>query len=287
MGTWPSNGILKHECYTLLLAFLLCGECFGTTVVFISTQGQIFAGTDRLALTDPPQTIRKIALLKGRFIVASGGIESVTEAASHKLLYNFIPWIHGIEAQISPDTSISGLADILEKESSHIFRDVYPIEARMKDGTLKQGDVTGTLKHDVTLVRYVIGGFDNGVATNIEVYYETDWKDNRLVGPMRRIELLEQCATSGIYWFGRISAIEQTKNSQSYAYKRMQVLAPLAYKKLLAGTKLQPQDGIRLIRALISIETEAEPNYVGRGSTVVVLPFKGTGSVTKYEDSLH
>jgi hypothetical protein len=271
-----------------LAFFLLCEKCFCTTVVFITGPTQIVAGSDRLGTTlgngravSNPTTATKIVLLKGRFIVASVGV--IHAETNKKTTYDFAQWIRGVESQVSADTSILGLVGIIESESSRTFKTVVPIEDDMRRGAIPQSDSL-----DKFLVHYVIAAFDNGVPTIIQVYYELDWDSKSLLGPKRKVEVMRAPGGDGhgTDFMGRNCAIQEIDDPDSYAHKRMNILCPSAFKKVLDGKDISVADGIRAARGLISIQTEVEPSFVGRGARVIVLPIKGDGIIREYESVL-
>ena len=114
------TNFLKRKSYVLPFVFFLCFRSFGTTGVFVITPKRIVAGTDRLSISlakngtfTKKGTATKIALLKGRFIVACIGLESFRGGPSpgrQVLLYDFPNWIKTIESQIAPDASTLQLA---------------------------------------------------------------------------------------------------------------------------------------------------------------------------------
>jgi hypothetical protein len=231
-------------------------------------------------------TSDKIALLKGRFIVACIGLEAMRMGPSPTqqiVTYNFPTWIRGMESQISPNSSVAMLTDIIERESAKTFSTTVPIEHMMKAGTLKH-----IKSLDKYLVQFEVAGFDHGVVSVIEISYELDWKNGVLIGPRPHVNLPHDGIDIGLYSCGQYSSIGTDKltNSNSYARKRMNILAPSAFKKVLASVQTSESEAVLVVRALITIESEVEPTKVGSGSTVVVVPVNGDGTVTEYERSL-
>lgn len=261
---------------------------FATTAVFILSPKQIVAGTDRLTTVPGPAgevvedvPARKLALIDGRFMVASVGVERLRSGARQgELLYDFTKWISRVESEIGPNDSIRQLANVIEEESSRTFTAAVPIEKLMKTGALPH-----TEGLDKLLVQYLIAGYEQGVPTIIQVYYELEWDGRRLVGPTRKDEFPRPpAAESGVYFAGHTSALRNMADPQSYPYSRMMSLAPAAFKKMLSHEQTSPEEAVQAVRALIGIETAAEPAKVGRGSTVVLLPAQGKGSMREYPE---
>lgn len=280
------TNFLKRKNYVLPLLILLCTRCFCTSAAFLFAPRQIVAGTDRLTsdlsstgkLTNR-ETATKIVLLRGRFIVACIGLERI-KADQGVIAYDFPRWIRNIESQITSDTSILQLVGVIEKESSRTLTDTVPIEKMMRSGAIKHSESTDRL-----LVQFLVAGFDNRIPTLIQVYYEFDWQGNRLIGPTRKIEFPLDGSYIGLFTAGKTAALQNITDPNSYAYKRMRILAPTAFPKMLAMREVLPKEGVRAIRVLMDIEAEVEPAYVGNGSTVIFLPISGNGSVTEYQSS--
>jgi len=278
----------KYSCYALEFILLFPIPCSATTGVFVVTPDQIVAGIDRMANTPNPDgklTIsgakKKIALLRGRFIVACVGIESLKVGPPPQtLVYDFSTWIKGIESQISDDSSVTTLVNIIERESTKTFRSEIPIEEMMKDGELQHIKAL-----DKYLVHFEVAGFDHSVVWIIEISYELDWKNNVLVGPEREVKLPSDNITVAVYDCGRYDFIktDQLTDPHSYAHKRIAILAPEEFRRISAFQPISRTEAIRLVRALITIEGEVEPREVGMGAAVVVLPISGTGTVMEYQ----
>jgi hypothetical protein len=157
------------------------------------------------------------------------------------------------------------------------------IDKQMESGAPKH---TASLDDQNSFVRYVVAGFENRIPTIIQTYYKLDWDKNRLIGPKREVQVPEWDKTFGFTYYGNICACSGVGRPESYAHKRILVLAPTAFKEWSTGQQLPPNHAVQLIRAWIDIETEVEPALVGLGSRIVVLPVDADGSVTDYPDSL-
>jgi hypothetical protein len=276
----------------LPLIFIFYTQCFATTAAIIFSPKRIVAGIDRMAndlgttggLVNAG-TVRKITLLRGRFIVACIGLERMRAGPLDKqtIVFDFQDWIAEIEPQIGPNTSVPTLASIVERESAKTFTETVPIEDWMKNGTLKHADAINKF-----LVQFVVAGFDGKVATLIEVVYELDWQNNRLIGPKKNILLPKDGIDVVLYLNGEQSAISSDRlyDPNSYAHYRMSILAPIAFDKLLASKPTNQIEAISAVRALIAIEGEVDPTEVGSGSTIIVLPLIGNGSIMEYQGPL-
>jgi hypothetical protein len=218
-------------------------------------------------------------------MVACIGLDKLNTGPPDKqiVVYNFPSWIKRIESQIGPNTSVPMLANIVKDEMTRTFTHTVPIETMMRNGTFKH-----TQGLDRFLVQFVVCGFDHGVVSLIEIYYELDWEKNLLVGPTPKIVLPNDGIKTTLYLDGIYEAItaDQLRDLNSYAHKRMEVLAPTAFKKISVSQPTNQPEAIRAVRALITIEAEVKPCEVGAGSSIVVLPFAGNGIVAEYKNSL-
>ena len=287
MGS-PPGGFAGSPRWVLVLILLAGVNGFATTAVFILTPKQIVAGTDRLTTVPGPAgdvvedvPARKSALIDGRFILASVGVERLRSGAGQgDLLYDFTKWISRVESEIGPNDSIRQLANVIEEESSRTFTTTVPIETLMKTGALRRTEGLEKL-----LVQYLIAGYEQGVPTIIQVSYELEWEGGHLVGPTRQDEFPQPAgAEFGLYLAGHTSALRNMADPQSFPYSRMMSLAPAAFKKMLSREQTSPEEAVQAVRALIGIETAAEPARVGRGSTVVLLPAQGKGTMREYPE---
>jgi hypothetical protein len=287
-----SKSFSKRGSRVLPLVLLLCTRCLCTTAVFVITPRRIVAGLDRLAV-QPDATghlvrttpVTKIVLLGGRFIVACIGLEQLKTGPPDKqiVVYNFPRWIRRTASRIGPDTSVSRLANIVKDEMIGTFTQTVPIESMMRNGTFKH-----TQGLDQFLVQFVVCGFDHGIVSLIEINYELDWKKNLLIGPTPRLLLPKKGIDTALYSDGVYDAITtaQLSDPNSYAHKRMEVLAPTAFKKILASQATERMEAVRSVRALITVEAEVKPSEVGAGASIVVLPLTGDGVLTEYKNPL-
>jgi hypothetical protein len=279
---------LKRNSYILPLALLLCRICPATSAVFIFTPKRIVAGIDRKTndLSNTGKLVnagvaKKIALLKGRFAVACIGSEKIEVGTT--VAYDFQNWIKRVDSQISRNSSVLTVVDIVERESAKTFKETIPIGSMMRTGAIKHAQYT-----DKFVAQFVIAGFDHAVAYIVEVNYEYDWEKNRVVGPNRIVNLPQDGTDTGVYFNGERTDIysDRLVDPNSYAHKRMEVLAPTAFHKILSVKATEQGEAIRAVRALIGIEAECRPVTVGNGSNVAILPSVGVGSVLEFDNSL-
>ena len=253
----------------------------GTTTIFVITPTGIVAGTDQLTRGTSPsgelafrKDITKIQLINGKFIVASVGIER-SDA------YSFEEWITRVGNKLAPDASVAQFVGLIENEATKTFKDDMAIEKYMRSGALVKSQPL-----EDTLVEYIVAGYESGVPTIIRTYFNLDWHDKRLVGPVRDVDFPTGGGNPniGIKMNGVDGGIGEFTNINSYAYKRFRSYSPTILDKFVSGRELTQEEAVTVIRILISIQAEVTPSQVGRDSRIVVLPMRGAGSVSSYPD---
>jgi hypothetical protein len=256
----------------------------------VSTPNRIVVGIDHKTTMVLPSngqpvghsTATKIALLKGKFVVACIGMENMQglrQTGEMFMAYDFTSWIKAIEMQITSETTTTALSEIVGKEGRRILTETLPFPDWMKSGAVKETDLTLG-----TIIQFNVVGFDNGVNTLVEIKYRLDWDDDSVIGPAFDVHPYSTAFKSGTYSAGVDFAIREYQNVRSYAHRRLRVLAPTAFANLMANRSLNEKESIRAARALIGIEADVEPNLVGAGATIIVLPLGAIGSVTEYDD---
>lgn len=262
----------------LFLLFLTIALSHGTTAIFVNTPTAIVAGTDRLTISPSEKQSRtdisKIQLINGRFIVASVGIERSNA-------YNFETWISNVGNKLASDASVTQFVGLIEDEATKTFRDDMAIEKYMRSGALIKGQ-----PFEDTLVEYIVAGYQGSVPTIIRTYFNLDWHDKRLIGPIRDVDFPGSGGNpnSGIKLNGVDGGIGEFTNINSYAYKRFRSYSPAILDRFIGGSELTQDEAITVIRTLVSIQAEITPSEVGNTTRIVVLPMRGTGSVAEYPE---
>jgi len=155
------------------------------------------------------------------------------------------------------------------------------IEKYMRSGALVKSQPL-----EDTLVEYIVAGYESGMPTIIRTYFNLDWHDKRLVGPVRDVDFPASGNNPnfGIKMNGVNCGIQEFAEVNSYAYKRFHSSFPAILAKAASGHELTQEEAVTAIRVLISIQAEVTPSQVGKDSRIVVLPTRGTGSVSSYPD---
>ena len=269
-----------EECALSFALFVGVGW-HGTTAIFVITPTGIVAGTDQLTKGSSSsgkavfrKDITKIQLINGKFIVASVGIERSNA-------YSFEDWITKVGNKLAPDASVTQFVGLIENEATKTFKDDMAIEKYMRSGALVKSQ-----PFEDTLVEYIVAGYESGVPTIIRTYFNLDWHDKRLVGPVRDVDFPSSGGNPnfGIKMNGVNGGIQEFTEINSYAYKRFHSAFPAILAKVANGHDLTQEEAITVIRVLINIQAEVTPSQVGRDCRIVVLPMRGTASVSSYPD---
>jgi hypothetical protein len=260
----------------LLIALFLSRYAAATTVVYIVTPTGIVVGADGKAT--PTGTVLKIFLLRGKYVLANVDIERAESKDGGTVLYDFPTWTGIIDGKIRPETTVAALSLIVENEMPKTFS--FAIEG-IKSGAIEKGD-TGL--EDI-LVSYMVAGYESGVPAIYNIWFNVDWNQKTVIGPHRVLLQPEQGqrTDSRFGLFGQHVALSQLGDAQSNAHKKAVAKLPLEYQALDAGKELTLKQASNFVRALLAIEAEANPKFVGFPITVVTIPRIGRGWVRKYK----
>jgi hypothetical protein len=279
---------LRRNYVLPFLLFFFCTNVWCTTAIVIVTPQQIIAGTDRLARIGRARdnnflgrgTVIKTVLLKGRFVVSCVGLEEViNDQLKHQTVFTFADIMRRVDSQLDGNVTMPRLVTLMEMESSSAIRESFPVERLMKNGTIKRGEA-----FDDVLVQYIVAGYRSGIPTIIHINYTLNWQKYKLIGPNKEIDYPKQGSLQSYFYTAGIqTALREIGKPNSYATQRIVALIGAEWKKLTSDQALTSDESIRIMRTLINIEAEVEPDKVGVGATVVVIPRKGKGSIGEYD----
>jgi hypothetical protein len=252
-----------------------------TTVVYVTSSCGMAVGAD--GKTAPAGTAVKIALLKNRLIVADLYYESATAPGSSAVVYDFPTWVRHIDDSTDADISLSGLVEVIKKQMASTFS--FASEA-IKNGRLtkeqaRRMGVTGYI------VQYVVAGYENGVPLVYSLTLIPDWDAKTVNGPfevvLKKGEPKNTAYNFG--WRGRGTGLNliDTANSGPQQEFNDRVRADLDLTH--SGHCLTSAHLSNVARAMLTIETEYDPHYVGFPLTVIALPKNGDGTTTTYESN--
>jgi hypothetical protein len=252
-----------------------------TTVVYVTSSCGMAVGAD--GKTVPAGTAVKIALLKQRLVVADLYYESATASGGKAVLYDFPTWIRQIDNSTDADISLSGLVEVIKKQMASTFS--FASEA-IKNGKLtkEQARTWGTEQY---IVQYVVAGYENGVPLVYSLTLMPDWDAKTVNGPfevvLKKVEPKNAHLDFG--WRGRGTGLKLISTANTEPQREFSSLIKAELDLTHSGHCLSSEHLSNVAKAMLAIETEDDPLYVGFPLTVITLPKNGDGTVTTYESN--
>ena len=254
-----------------LATFFCAPLSFATTVILIVTPFGAVVGTDgdvRTVCTDtrdicPHLDIRipKVFLVQKRFVVASLGLLSadILDADGRPLFqYDFPTWIRGVEEQFPRDGNITDLTRTIRKNYTE---PLIGLERAIHKGVIALNSPDQT-------PRYIVLGYESGVAQAYSIQSEFDWHREVVRTPLvtRIYPVGRDRFDYGLRIIGRKSALEGLCNPFGSAYQ--QTLPRFrSLDRFCTGHHLSLGEARSLILALLSVQVE-------RDSTGTTAPFR-------------
>jgi len=248
-----------------------------TTVVYVTSSCGMAVGAD--GKTVPAGTAVKIALLKQRLVVADLYYESATTSGGSAVLYDFPTWVKQIDNSTDDDISLSGLVEVIKNQMASTFS--FASEA-IRNGKLTKGQAWGV---DAYIVEYVVAGYENGVPLVYSLTLRPDWDAKTVNGPfevvLKKVE--PKNAHFDFGWRGRGTGLKLISTANAEPQREFNALIKAELDLTHSGHCLTSEHLTNVARAMLVIETEDDPRYVGFPLTVIALPKKGDGTVTTYD----
>jgi hypothetical protein len=274
--------IKNQKFWTFISGFLLfLPICQATTVVvFVTRQGIVVGADQKIIVPGNAEKhlpdITKLFLIQDRFVVSSAGLNHF--GVGTFMAYDFPTWIGKIEETLPPDLAVDDFASVIEKESAITFTGFDIIIGKL----IKQEN---PFQDCQALMTYIAVGYKNSVPMVFTVDFYIDWKSNHLVGP-RKILLHPAEGFKidfGLYVFGHDRAITEWENPKSYANKELMAKCPRETEVLRNHHRdITVEQAAILIRTMVDVEKQVEPNEVGGGTTIAILPLAGNGKLINY-----
>jgi|HubBroStandDraft_2_1064218.scaffolds.fasta_scaffold06667_5 hypothetical protein len=263
----------------LLISLCLAARAGATTVVYVVTPTGIVVGADGKGF--PTGTVLKIVLLRGKYIVADIYAEHVKLTDTGAVLYDFPVWIKQIDQHTHAELSMGRLTEIIKNQMPTTF--AFAIKA-IETGEFTKGQAVAD-GVDAYLIQYVIAGYQNGIPTVYSLTLMPDWDTKTVNGPFQGLLKEEngQRADSYIGWRGRGVGIQSAMVADTKEQKELSAKIPVEFLAVGTGKDLTLHQASNVARALLGIEAEANPQYVGFPITVVTIPKIGCGFVRTYK----
>ena len=251
-----------------------------TTVVYVTSSCGMAVGAD--GKIGPAGTAVKIALLKQRLVVADLYYERATSGGA--VVYDFPTWVKQIDNSTDADISVSGLAQVIKTQMTSTFR--FASEA-IKDGTLTK-EKAATWGAETYLVQYVVAGYEHGVPLVYSLTLMPDWDAKTVNGPfevvLKKVEPKNTALDFG--WRGRGTGLNLINTANTEPERKLNALIKAELDLTHSGHCLASEHLSNVARAMLVIETEYDPHYVGFPLTVIALSKNGNGTATTCESNL-
>jgi hypothetical protein len=256
----------------------------GTTVVVIVTASGIVIGSDG-QMTEGLGEHRplrgqlvKTILVQDHIAITGTGLENASNGQI--TAYDFRTWMERVQETLPPNISVESFVAVVERESAQVF---IGFDVMLTRGVYRQKD---PLENCEGLIQYVIVGYDNRIPRVFVVQYYIDWTRKTLIGPKRHvIHPQEGGAVDFAYGgFGVTQALAGLTNPKSFAYKHAMAHCPAEFKVLLARGNLSLAQSDRLVRTLVDVEKQTNPEAVGGHTAVVTIPPYGAANIVVYPE---
>jgi hypothetical protein len=277
----------QHKALKAIILVLLIDlySCWATTVVVVVTPNAIIVGTDSKNLgsnfggiTSGGRLPRedKIAIIQNCLVVATADIAALNLFSDHgrkrAVSYDFTKWIAQVDKQCPTNVSVSILTSIVETESRIAFRDV---------GKAIAGGAFDRKKSSQFFVEYFVAGYDAGIATVNRVYFQINWNDLRLEGPLTQPIRPRHDArvNENFNVFGWNDVVYELNNRESDGYKEMLAFIPNELPKILSGKVLSISEADSVVLAVLRWENKHHAAFVSPPYVIITIPPLGGGGV--------
>jgi hypothetical protein len=281
------------------LAFILLGSLVATSVgattalvvvipdgIVIGIDGKWRSETIGAAGKARTGTIQKMFLLKQRLAVADLMTERFETSDKGAPCYDFPAWIEKVNQKTDSKMSVDTLADVIGDQASKTFACVGN---EIKSGRLTEDEAKRTNSGlEETLVYYMIGGYESGIPTIYSVTLKPNWILKTIVGPFKTsLHPIEgQSVESRIFPIGRQIGIARVDTADSNEQKKFATKVPIEFSLIATHQTLSMEQASNVVRALLGIEAETEPDWVGFPITVVTIPKSGDGWIRTYTEDI-
>jgi hypothetical protein len=261
--------------------FLCVPACFATTVILVVTRSGILIGVDgkvKAVCTDasapciddsPP--ITKVSLVQKRFAVAAVGLlRADIMAADGKpvFVYDFQTWLAQIEDRLLLDVTASELSRIVKDEYK---KPLVGLERAIRDRIITHDDPNLT-------PRYIVVGYESGVANAYSIKADVDWEHHLITYPVvaHLFPVRGGKVDYGLSIIGHKSALNDFCDPASPVNRRIsQRFHKLA--RFCSGHDLSLREARSLIVELLMVQAEHDGEEVSPPFRVITIKKLRTG----------
>jgi hypothetical protein len=261
------------RCICIVCSF--CPSSFSSSAIAIVTPQGIVLGADGESVDrcfgpcPSAKESKKIVLVQDRVALGTVGLYAVLGDAHNVPPYYFPTLVGRIEDRLPADASVSQVSEIVQEEVEKLFSwfDLY-----LKRGILRSEDSPGDYP-----IEYLIAGYQAGRPTIYSINVEVDWQQVRLKGIHRVLIHPERDRRDdfAIYGVGSKRVIRELKEGRGDLYKKVVSKSPMESHMLAGKRGLSVSQASNLVRVLLEVEAEANPEQVGPPFTIVAIPRNG------------
>jgi hypothetical protein len=278
----------------LLVFAVYCTGVRATTIVAVITREGIIFATDGVASVRGADgvwravgTAQKVVIVQQRFAFASFGYASAAgpQTGPGRYVYNFPAFADRLNRTVPSGVDVSGFADAVESNTQFDLPDFF--DPLLRAGQIRIEDV-GQLG---ILIGYIVCGYENGIATVVQIVYRVDWEMKRVVGPFRSKPILVEKpgVMRTLYCYSMCNAVRAISKGNGASYNSAHKIAPkdaevVAHKA--QWTELSLEGSTRLARMVLEVETIANKNRVGLPVSVITMVPNGTATQNTFREWL-
>ena len=243
-----------------LAIFLGVSACSATTVILIVTRSGVLMGVDGKINTvctdasapciDDSDLIRKAFLVQKRFAVAAIGLQRADILAADGkplFVYDFQTWLEQIENRLPFDVTVSELSWIVKVEYK---KPLVGLERAIRDRIVTREDPN-------LIPRYIVVGYETGVANAYSIQADLDWEHHVVRTPVvaHLFPARGESVDHGLRILGRQSALNDFCDPATSVNRRIsQRFHKLA--RFCSGYDLSLMEAKNLIVELLNVQAE-------------------------------
>lgn len=273
---------LRTQALPYALAMFLClRACSATTVILVVTRSGMLIGVDGRINTvctdasapcvDNSEPIRKAFLVQKRFAIAAVGLQRADILAPDGkplFVYDFQTWLEQIEDRLPLDVSVSELSWIVKDEYK---KPLVGLERAIRDRIVTDEDPN-------LIPRYIVVGYEAGVANAYSIKADLDWEHHAVRTPVvaHLFPARGERVDHGVRILGHQSALNGFCDRASSVNRRISG----RFQKLASfcsGHDLSLMEARNLIMELLNVQAEHEAGEVGPPYRVITIKKPETG----------
>lgn len=270
-----------HAALYALAMFLCVPACSATTVILVVTRSGMVIGVDgkinkvcadaSAPCIDQSDPIRKAFLVHKRFAVAAIGLQRADILAAYGkplFVYDFQTWLEQIEDRLPLDVTVSELSWIVKDEYK---KTLVGLERAIRDRIVTDEDPN-------LIPRYIVVGYETGVANAYSIKADLDWKRHVVRTPVvvHLFPARGERVDYGLRILGHQSALNDFCDPATSVNRRIsQRFHKLA--RFCSGHDLSLMEARNLIVELLTVQADHDRDGVGPPYRVITIKKPETG----------